>query len=487
MSASAASSQQRAELAMAAGYSLACVAAGLWLRQHPETNAAPLGLVVTILLAGYAYGPVISWLAALVSGLVVLGFFNGDWISMPLLVSALAGFLMSAVYPLPWHLRHEQEEAAFRRQRLPLQEAKDLAAEQLERSRAEAETGKQRSKESDALFLVSREISKVLTLQDMVDFTKEQLVLALRKRRGGPKGATSMRFAILLQDEGSRRFRLAGGLGSAPAETAAFEAAPGDGSLVAWLAQQARPIHLNDVQEDPVLRRLPAPRGVKSLISIPLVIREELMGLIVVHDLMASAFSGEDFNDLRILGSQLSIGVKKATLYDKVQRLSITDGLTGLYVHRYLQERMDEEVRRATRYNAPLSFIMIDIDFFKKYNDEYGHLAGDEVLKRVSKVLTSHAEASDLVARYGGEEFAFVLPAQDKASALAKAEAIRRAVEDQVLVFDGQETHVTISCGLASFPQDAMTKNGLIDRSDQALYQAKSLGRNREVAAEGPN
>jgi diguanylate cyclase (GGDEF)-like protein len=415
---------------------------------------------------------------------VVLGFYNFSWINLPLLVSALASFLMAAIYPLPWHLRHEQEEAAFRHQKLPLQEAKELAAEQLEHSRAEAETGKQRSKESDALFLVSREISKVLTLQDMVDFTKEQLVLALKKRHGGPKEVTSIRFAILLQDEGSRRFRLAGGMGIAPGDTAAFEVAPGDGSLMAWLAQQARPIHLNDVQEDPVLRRLPAPRGIKSLISIPLIIREELMGLIVVHDQVTLAFSNEDLNDLRILGSQLSIGVKKATLYDKVQRLSITDGLTGLYVHRFLQERLDEEVRRATRYNAPLSFLMIDIDFFKKYNDEYGHLAGDEVLKRVSKVLTSHAGAADLVARYGGEEFAFILPAQDKAAALAKAEAVRKDIEAQVLVFDGQQTHVTISCGLASFPQDAMTKNGLIDRSDQALYQAKSLGRNRVIPAE---
>jgi diguanylate cyclase (GGDEF)-like protein len=99
-------------------------------------------------------------------------------------------------------------------------------------------------------------------------------------------------------------------------------------------------------------------------------------------------------------------------------------------------------------------------------------------------VLTSHAGAADLVARYGGEEFAFILPAQDKAAALAKAEAVRKDIEAQVLVFDGQQTHVTISCGLASFPQDAMTKNGLIDRSDQALYQAKSLGRNRVIPAE---
>jgi diguanylate cyclase (GGDEF)-like protein len=475
---------QRFETGMAAAYSLACVAAGLWLRQQPDTNAAPLGLVVTVLLAGYAYGPVMSWMAALVSGLVLLGFYNFSWISLPLLVSALGGFLMAAIYPLPWHLRHEQEEVDFRRLRQPLQEAKDLAEEQLKHSRAEAETGKQRSKESDALFMVSREISKVLTLQDMVAFTTEQLMLALKKRRGGPKGVTSTRFAILLLDEGSRRFRLAGGMGIAAEESPAFEAAPGDGSLMAWLAQQARPIHLNDVHEDPVLRRLAAPRGIKSVISIPLIIREELMGLIVAHDLVASAFSREDFNDLRILGSQLSIGVKKATLYDKVQRLSITDGLTGLYVHRYLQERLDEEVRRASRYNSPLSFLMIDIDFFKKYNDEHGHLAGDEVLKRVSKVLTSLAGASDLVARYGGEEFAFILPAQDKPAAMAKAESIRKAIEEQVLVFDGQETHVTISCGLASFPQDAMTKNGLIDRSDQALYEAKSQGRNRVVATQ---
>ncbi len=166
-----------------------------------------------------------------------------------------------------------------------------------------------------------------------------------------------------------------------------------------------------------------------------------------------------------------------------MQRLSITDGLTGLYVHRHFQARLDEEMRRAERYKEPLALLMIDIDFFKKYNDNFGHLAGDAVLKRVASLLKEGLESADFAARYGGEEFVAILPKQDKAQAAAKAEAIRRAVEADAFKFEDQVAKVTVSIGFACFPEDAMIKKGLIDRADLALYKAKNGGRNRVQAA----
>ena len=221
---------------------------------------------------------------------------------------------------------------------------------------------------------------------------------------------------------------------------------------------------------------------------MPLLIQSQVIGLVVVFDLGSSKPESQDSFNLRILASQIAIGIEKAMLYDKVQRLSITDGLTGLFVHRHFQSRLEEEIRRAERYKDALSLLMFDIDFFKKYNDSYGHLAGDAVLlKRVAGLLRDNIGSGDIAARYGGEEFSVILPKQDKSDALAKAEKIRKAVEMDSFNFEGVSAKVTVSVGLASFPGDAMTKKGLLDKADQALYKAKHDGRNRveEAQAEG--
>jgi diguanylate cyclase (GGDEF)-like protein len=475
---------QRLELTAGIAYTLLVALVSFLLRRQPELNVVPLALGVTVLLAGYSWGPIASWLLALTSGLFSLGLYNFDMISLPVLLSSLACFTATAVYPLPWHLRHTAAEGSFNKNLAPLKDARDLALEQMKKSKIELDAGKQRAKESDSLFLVAREIAKVLTLRDMSAFISESVESALKKRRNPKPGVSAPRFVLLLVDEESRRFKVAACTGLPEMEAAGFEAPLEGPNLVAWLGGQAKALHLTDVHEDPALRRLQMPRHLKSIISIPLVIKGELMGLVLAFDMVPGAFTREDFNDLRVLGNQFSIGVKKAILYDKVQRLSITDGLTGLYVHRYLQERLEEEVRRAARYNSALSFIMIDIDFFKRYNDNYGHQAGDAVLKRVAKVLAQGTGGGDFVARYGGEEFAVVLPGQSLELAQAKAEALRKAVEKEQFTFEGQSTQVTISGGLASFPEDALTKNGLIDRADQALYQAKARGRNQWVHLE---
>ncbi len=169
----------------------------------------------------------------------------------------------------------------------------------------------------------------------------------------------------------------------------------------------------------------------------------------------------------------------------KLEALSITDGLTGLYNHRYFYRRLAEEIERAKRYDRKLSLIMADIDNFKLYNDNQGHQKGDMVLKGVAECVKNTLRMNDVPARYGGEEFAVILPETGKATAAGVAERIRCEVERKD--FPDEKTQpegsITISLGVATFPDDGITIDELVRRADDALYRAKRKGRNRvEVA-----
>ena len=168
-----------------------------------------------------------------------------------------------------------------------------------------------------------------------------------------------------------------------------------------------------------------------------------------------------------------------------IQESANVDGLTSVFNKRHFQERMSEEIRRAQRDGTGLSLLLIDIDHFKNYNDTHGHVAGDEVLKKMGHLLRSSVREDDVVARYGGEEFVILYPGATKALACRLAEGLRGSVEGHP--FAGRERQplgaVTISGGVAVFPLDAATDVELIRAADQALYQAKKSGRNRIIAA----
>ncbi len=169
----------------------------------------------------------------------------------------------------------------------------------------------------------------------------------------------------------------------------------------------------------------------------------------------------------------------------KLQELSVTDGLTGAYNHRYFYAKLEEEIKRAERYGHPCSIIMSDIDHFKNYNDAHGHIEGDQVLKGVVSCIKKNVRGQDQVARYGGEEFSVILPETGKKEALDVAERIRHYIQAQA--FPREETQpggsLTISLGVAVFPENAADSKDLIEKADAALYRAKENGRNRvEVA-----
>ncbi len=163
----------------------------------------------------------------------------------------------------------------------------------------------------------------------------------------------------------------------------------------------------------------------------------------------------------------------------RLAQLAVTDGLTGLYNHRHLHERLALEVERSARNGLPLSLLMIDVDYFKHYNDHHGHPAGDDVLRMVARLLTEGRRANDMVARYGGEEFSVILVDTAKFTAAKLAERIRELVATHPFAFTERQPggHLSISIGVASFPDDAGDPDALLKAADSALYAAKHAGR----------
>jgi diguanylate cyclase (GGDEF)-like protein len=166
-------------------------------------------------------------------------------------------------------------------------------------------------------------------------------------------------------------------------------------------------------------------------------------------------------------------------LFAELQKMAVTDGLTGLYNHRHFKERLNAEFARTRRIPEPLSLLLIDIDLFKSINDSHGHLAGDEILQGVARVIRNNVREIDILARYGGEEFAVILPCTDRVGARKMAERLRQSVADEAFYIDWKEIRVTVSVGAATYPDDSEDSEDLIGKADQALYHSKRSGRNQ--------
>lgn len=175
----------------------------------------------------------------------------------------------------------------------------------------------------------------------------------------------------------------------------------------------------------------------------------------------------------------LKLCLERIKLYDELQELSILDSLTKIYNRRHFMFRYKTEFQRAAKFKLSLAFLMIDIDHFKKINDTYGHLVGDAVLREVARIIRENLREIDFLARFGGEEFSVILPETDKASAIMAAERINTKVSrERIRVFD-ETLSVNISVGVATFPQNTLHPDVLVEVADKALYKAKLSGRNR--------
>jgi diguanylate cyclase (GGDEF)-like protein len=214
----------------------------------------------------------------------------------------------------------------------------------------------------------------------------------------------------------------------------------------------------------------------------PVIIKGEVKGLICFGPrLKEASYEDRELEQITILANIISVAVNNASLYKEIEQLSYTDGMTDLHNFRYFELRLKEEVIRHARTKVGLSLLILDVDYFKNYNDTLGHPAGDQVLKLVGKILKETVRENDIVARYGGEEFAVILPAVDWEGALVLAERIRSRIDETKFKDEHVQPNgkVTVSVGEASLPGDSEKYEDLIKKADIALYQAKKLGRNQ--------
>ena len=250
-----------------------------------------------------------------------------------------------------------------------------------------------------------------------------------------------------------------------------------------WVLKQRQPLMVSDADKDFRfnLDLIPAEfrRDFKSLIAAPLISEKKVIGILRVESSEAEAYISDDLRLLTIISDLAAIALENAKLYHRIEELAISDGLTGLYCQRYFKDRLAEDIVKAVRIKHPLSLLMFDIDGFKGYNDKYGHIAGDIVLKSIGGLLKGSLEIGDIAARYGGEEFVILLFGKDKAVAQKLGEEIRKKIETEKFILRQVETHVTVSIGCAAVPEDAVSRDEIIRSADAALYEAKKSGGNK--------
>lgn len=267
-----------------------------------------------------------------------------------------------------------------------------------------------------------------------------------------------------------------------------FNLRPGEG-IAGLVYETGVPLLVQDLNQDPRIRQSAKPRyRTPSFVSVPLKLRNRIIGVLNLADkITGEVFSEEDLQLLQAIGSYISIAIERSELYEKTEelkRISITDALTGLLNRRYFQERLTEEIERSRRHRIPVSLMMLDIDNFKAFNDNYGHLGGDEVLILLGQALRNYIRAIDVAARYGGEEFTIILPQTNKEDARIIAERVCKEIErNETLQKKYSDLmRLTVSIGLATFPDDAEMFEELIRNADRALYLAKLQGKNRVIA-----
>jgi two-component system cell cycle response regulator len=256
-----------------------------------------------------------------------------------------------------------------------------------------------------------------------------------------------------------------------------------------------RAVVVNNVRKDPLMataREFTAEFAYNSILVVPIIKKESVIGtfFLCTASPLEGGISRRVYNLCHLVANISANALENATLFESMksaqkflEERAIRDGLTNLYTHRHFYERLEEEFSRALRHQEPLSLILMDIDDFKRINDNYGHLRGDEVLRRIGRVVRKVVRESDTPARYGGEEFAVILPNTEIEGALEMANRLRNIIRN--LRFEGlEESPVTVSIGVSTFsPNTFQSSDQLVRLADRAMYQAKSGGKDQVVAA----
>jgi len=285
---------------------------------------------------------------------------------------------------------------------------------------------------------------------------------------------------ILLLDESHQELRVEAARGLPEEAIKDIRIKVGEG-VTGKVVGQKKPLIFNQPLPEELLVSCERYRKIKSPTSIflPMMVKGKVYGAFHVSFLKHREFTSEEIAFLWTIAEDLTLLIENNTLYQNMELLAISDPLTKLYNRGQFNKRLQEELLRAERYHFQLSLILLDIDHFKEYNDLYGHVLGDGLLRQIAELIQGNIRKVDFAARYGGEEFTIILPNTNKSGALTVAERIRQAVAGTEFVSgEANPVHKTVSLGVATYPGDATNAEELILRTDQAMYEAKRRGRN---------
>jgi diguanylate cyclase (GGDEF)-like protein len=243
--------------------------------------------------------------------------------------------------------------------------------------------------------------------------------------------------------------------------------------VLGWVIAQEKPFLLEDARESKLPNVI---KGERSSIIAPMIVGNGVIGAFYIGAAEPHFYDAVTCELLSMVAVQAAMAIKITELGEITSKRAITDGVTGLYTHRHFQERIAEACREYERTLKPFSLIMVDTDHFKQYNDTLGHSEGDKVLKEIAALIKSYTRDSDLVCRYGGDEFAVILKDSDKESSIKTAERIREAIQYR---FHTYQVKISASIGVATFPEDAVSKTNLVTAAETALHRSKMGGRNQ--------
>ena len=333
------------------------------------------------------------------------------------------------------------------------------------------EEAQRRIDELSVLYKVGQSMSSVLNLDELLS----KVLQILSETFHYSKSTIS-----LLEEEGKVAVcRAVFGFGE---QNLGIRFRVGVDGITGWVASTGLPLIVPDVSQES--RYVAFAENIGSEIALPLKVRDQVIGVMNVEEERLNAFGEDDLRLLSTLAAQIAVAIENARLYEEKEKQAITDEKTGLFNYRHFQKALRDELRRANRYNHTLSLLMLDVDHFKHYNDRWGHPRGDEVLALLAQIMRENIRDVDVPVRYGGEEFMVVLPETGKTEAAGMGERIRKAVREHDFIYGEEqpEGRLTVSIGVATFPEDAQEAEAIVDRVDQAMYRAKSKGRDNVQA-----
>ncbi|MEJ2471420.1 MAG: sensor domain-containing diguanylate cyclase [Desulfuromonadales bacterium] len=338
-------------------------------------------------------------------------------------------------------------------------------------------TLERRNQELEALIEIGKALTSTIDLEGVLAVIMDHVSRLLKTRA----------WSLLLRDEetGDLTFEIA--VSPAAGNLKGVTVAAGEG-VAGWVAEHGEPLVIADVKEDPRFSDLfdkASSFNTRSVLCVPVRSKDHVLGVIeLVNGPKDKAFSEADVQILLTIADYAAIAIENARNFLRINELVITDDLTELYNGRYLHTLLDEEILRSQRFGDKLSLIFIDLDFFKNVNDTCGHLVGSRTLAEVGRLITDTIRKVCKAARYGGDEFVIVLPNTGKGGAMTLANKLCKRFRSYDFYDDkGISFKLTASFGVATFPDDANSKEDLIRLADQAMYRVKEMSRDAVMSA----